>query len=53
MIKKHNLLYRIKVLLLKRRYYRLHYKMWDYIVDRLTVASKEELEYSYFIDNLK
>ena len=53
MIKKHNLLYRIKVLLLKRKYYRLHYKMWDYIVDKLTVASEEELGNIDFIDELK
>lgn len=53
MIKKHNLLYRIKVLLLKRKYYRLHYKMWDYIVDKLTIASEEELSNVDFIDELK
>lgn len=37
---------------LRKKYYKLHYKMWNYIVDRLTVASKEDLANDNFVSNL-
>lgn len=38
---------------LRKKYYKLHYKMWNYIADRFTVASKEDLANDNFVSNLK
>ncbi len=44
---------RIIIARLKKRYYKHHYKMWDFIAAHIMQDSSESLKDSHYIDDLK
>ncbi len=44
---------KVLIFLRRKKYYSMHYKMWDYIVKHLLYASEDKLSDTRFINDLK